>query len=388
MPPSQVAKAPVASVRRGSGQLHWPLRGVLYARFGRKGKSPHDGIDLAAPAGTPVRTAGEGSVLFAGPQQGYGLLVIIEHAHGLVTVYAHNRDLRVRTGQQIREGQVIATVGESGKTSGPHLHFEVRQDGAAGRSARDPRTSSGVLTPFLIARSGMRSEREKMLAGELYDPLDPELVAARDRARDLCQALNATREAEQDERRAHPAGAVRRRAATASGCSRRSSATTASNIPLGERVFFNFNCVVLDVCQVTDRRLHAVRPGGADLHRHAPDGRRRCAASRSSASPIEIGSDVWVGGGAIICPGVRIGSRSVIGAGSVVTRDIPDGRVRRGQPVPGGQVTRARGVSRRTATPPRRPSPERRVLRARCRTRRPTAPGSRGSRTSTRRTPA
>jgi murein DD-endopeptidase MepM/ murein hydrolase activator NlpD len=130
MPPSQVTKAPVASVRRGSGQLQWPLRGVLYARFGRKGRSPHDGIDLAAPAGTPVRTAGEGSVLFAGPQQGYGLLVIIEHAHGLVTVYAHNRDLRVRTGQQIREGQVIATVGESGKTSGPHLHFEVRQDGA------------------------------------------------------------------------------------------------------------------------------------------------------------------------------------------------------------------------------------------------------------------
>jgi murein DD-endopeptidase MepM/ murein hydrolase activator NlpD len=130
MPPSQVAKAPVANVRKSSGQLRWPLRGVLYARFGRKGKSPHDGIDLAAPAGTPVRTAAEGSVLFAGPQQGYGLLVIIEHAHGLVTVYAHNRDLRVRTGQQVRDGQVIATVGESGKTSGPHLHFEVRQDGA------------------------------------------------------------------------------------------------------------------------------------------------------------------------------------------------------------------------------------------------------------------
>jgi murein DD-endopeptidase MepM/ murein hydrolase activator NlpD len=129
LPQAQAGKSAV-SVRRGSGQLQWPLRGVLYARFGRKGKSPHDGIDLAAPAGTPVRTAGEGSVLFAGPQLGYGLLVIVEHAHGLVTVYAHNRDLRVRTGQQVREGQVIATVGESGKTSGPHLHFEVRQDGA------------------------------------------------------------------------------------------------------------------------------------------------------------------------------------------------------------------------------------------------------------------
>jgi lipoprotein NlpD len=109
--------------------LHWPLRGVLYARFGRKGKEQHDGIDLAAPAGTPVRTAAEGTVIFAGPQQGYGLLAIVEHAGGLVTVYAHNRDLRVRTGQAVREGQVIATVGESGKTSGPHLHFEVRQDG-------------------------------------------------------------------------------------------------------------------------------------------------------------------------------------------------------------------------------------------------------------------
>lgn len=130
LPPSQVGKAPGTGLHRSSGRLQWPLRGVLYARFGRKGRSPHDGIDLAAPAGTPVRTAGEGSVLFAGPQQGYGLLVIIEHAHGLVTVYAHNRDLRVRTGQPVREGQVIATVGESGKTSGPHLHFEVRQDGA------------------------------------------------------------------------------------------------------------------------------------------------------------------------------------------------------------------------------------------------------------------
>lgn len=130
LPSSTQGSRPPAVAHRSSAQLQWPLRGVLYARFGRKGKSPHDGIDLAAPAGTPVRTAGEGAVLFAGPQQGYGLLVIIEHPHGLVTVYAHNRDLRVKTGQTVRDGQVIATVGESGKTSGPHLHFEVRQDGA------------------------------------------------------------------------------------------------------------------------------------------------------------------------------------------------------------------------------------------------------------------
>ncbi len=119
----------VARVGRGTGSLEWPIRGVLYARFGKKGKEPHDGIDLAAPAGLPVKTAAQGFVLFAGEQKGYGLIVIVEHEKGLVTLYAHNRDLRVKTGQKVRTGQVVATVGDSGRTSGPHLHFEVRQDG-------------------------------------------------------------------------------------------------------------------------------------------------------------------------------------------------------------------------------------------------------------------
>jgi lipoprotein NlpD len=111
------------------GMLDWPLRGVLYGRFGKKGREPHDGIDLAAPAGTPVKTAQEGTVLYAGEQRGYGLIVIVQHSTGLITLYAHNRDLRVKTGQTVRRSQVIATVGESGHTSGPHLHFEVRMDG-------------------------------------------------------------------------------------------------------------------------------------------------------------------------------------------------------------------------------------------------------------------
>ena len=92
---------------------------------------------------------------------------------------------------------------------------------------------------------------------------------------------------------------------------------------MGERVFFNFNCVILDVCsvQIGDFTLFgpavqiytATHPMNAELRR-----------KQEFAKPIEIGSDVWVGGGAIICPGVKIGSKSVIGAGSVVTRDIPD----------------------------------------------------------------
>ncbi|NTX14608.1 M23 family metallopeptidase [Myxococcus sp. CA051A] len=130
-PPRRPASRPGAGRPRlaTQGMIDWPLRGVLYGRFGKKGREPHDGIDLAAPAGTPVKTAQEGTVLYAGEQRGYGNIVIVEHANRLITLYAHNRDLRVRTGQKVRREQVIATVGESGKTSGPHLHFELRLDG-------------------------------------------------------------------------------------------------------------------------------------------------------------------------------------------------------------------------------------------------------------------
>lgn len=128
-PPIEKRPARAVKVGKTNGPLAWPLRGVLYARFGRKGREPHDGIDLAAPAGSPVKTAAPGVTLYAGEQQGYGLIVIIEHQDGLITLYAHNRDVRVKTGQKVREGQVVATVGDSGKTSGPHLHFEVRRDG-------------------------------------------------------------------------------------------------------------------------------------------------------------------------------------------------------------------------------------------------------------------
>lgn len=143
--PEVVEKKPpkVIRVGKGSGVLEWPLRGVLYARFGKKGKEPHDGIDLAAPAGQAVKTAAPGTVLFAGEQKGYGLIVIVEHDGGLITLYAHNRDLRVKTGQKVRTGQVVATVGDSGRTSGPHLHFEVRKDGVP----VDPLDFLGAVPP-------------------------------------------------------------------------------------------------------------------------------------------------------------------------------------------------------------------------------------------------
>jgi len=176
----------------------------------------------------------------------------------------------------------------------------------------------------------VQSERSKMLAGELYDPLDPELVAGRERARNLCQALNATREAEQDARRRILAELF-----AAGGDSVWMQppffCDYGSNIFLGERVFFNFNCVVLDVCpiHIGDYTLF-----GPAVQIYTPMHPFNAALRRKEefGKPVEIGSDVWVGGGAIILPGVRIGSRAVIGAGSVVTRDVPDGVFAAGNP--------------------------------------------------------
>jgi maltose O-acetyltransferase len=170
--------------------------------------------------------------------------------------------------------------------------------------------------------ASMPSERDKMLAGELYDPMDPELVRARERARDLCHDLNATREAQRDERRR-----ILRELFGAGGESVWMQppfyCDYGANILLGERVFFNFNCVVLDVCRVTIGDFTLFGPAvQVYTATHPMDAERR--RQQEFSKPIDIGSDVWVGGGAIICPGVAIGSRSVIGAGSVVTRDIPD----------------------------------------------------------------
>ena len=176
----------------------------------------------------------------------------------------------------------------------------------------------------------MPSEREKMLAGELYDALDPELVAARNRARDLCQALNASREADQEVRR-YLCMQLFGKGGETVWMQPPFYCDYGSNIELGERVFFNFNCIVLDVCRVSIGDYTLFGPGVQILppmHPLSAELRRK----QEYGKPIEIGSDVWVGGGALILSGVRIGSRSVIGAGSVVTRDIPEGVFAAGNP--------------------------------------------------------
>lgn len=176
----------------------------------------------------------------------------------------------------------------------------------------------------------MRSEREKMLAGELYDALDPNLVAARNRARDLCQALNASREGDEEVRR-YLCTQLFGKGGETVWMQPPFYCDYGSNIELGERVFFNFNCVVLDVCRVSIGDYTLFGPAVQILTPMHPldAGLRR---KQEFGKPIEIGSDVWVGGGALILPGVTIGSRSVIGAGSVVTRDIPESVFAAGNP--------------------------------------------------------
>jgi maltose O-acetyltransferase len=176
----------------------------------------------------------------------------------------------------------------------------------------------------------MPTERDKMLAGDFYDPFDPELVAGRKQARDLCWQLNATQEADQQLRRDILTQLFGQGGDTV-WMQPPFYCDYGTNILLGDRVFFNFNCVVLDICTVRIGDFTLFGPSvqiyGA-THPMNADQRRL----HESGKPIEIGSDVWVGGGAIICPGVRIGSRSVIGAGSVVTRDIPPGVFAVGNP--------------------------------------------------------
>jgi maltose O-acetyltransferase len=206
---------------------------------------------------------------------------------------------------------------------------------AWGRSfgQRDCRRNRGIRERSIATltwEAAVSDQWQKMVAGELYDPLDPPLVAAREHARDLCQELNATREADQDLRRR----ILRELFATGGDTVWMQPpffCDYGSNIELGERVFFNFNCVVLDVCPIRIGSFTLFGPAVqiyTPMHPFNAELRRE----REFGKPVEIGSDVWVGGGAIILPGVRIGSGAVIGAGSVVTRDIPDRTFAAGNP--------------------------------------------------------
>jgi murein DD-endopeptidase MepM/ murein hydrolase activator NlpD len=119
----------------------------ISSSFGSRQGRPHEGIDLAAPTGTPIFAAEAGQVLYAGGEvKGYGNMVVLQHAGDLLTVYAHTSVVLVRAGDRITAGQEIARVGQSGRATAPHLHFEVRRS----HVPEDPRR---FLPPTPLASS-------------------------------------------------------------------------------------------------------------------------------------------------------------------------------------------------------------------------------------------
>lgn len=136
VPMDGIALAPIrrapADVRpKGAPPLAWPIHGKVTSEYGRRGRRHHDGIDIGAPNGTEVRAAANGVVTYVGALRGYGRMIIILHDNGFVTVYAHNARHYARAGARVRRGDVIATVGRSGRTTGRNLHFEVRRHNVA-----------------------------------------------------------------------------------------------------------------------------------------------------------------------------------------------------------------------------------------------------------------
>jgi murein DD-endopeptidase MepM/ murein hydrolase activator NlpD len=116
-------------IKRGSGGLIWPVNGPVSSPFGQRWGRLHAGVDIPVPVGTPVRAAQSGRVIIAGSMGGYGLYICIAHGGGLSTCYAHNSSLGVSQGQSVKQGQVIAQSGNTGNSTGPHVHFEVRVNG-------------------------------------------------------------------------------------------------------------------------------------------------------------------------------------------------------------------------------------------------------------------
>jgi murein DD-endopeptidase MepM/ murein hydrolase activator NlpD len=122
------------ALREADLRFGWPVQGRINSRFGWRDGRRHEGVDIKAEKGAPVRAAEAGKVIYSGRLADYGKVIILKHAGRYSSVYAHNHDNRVRKGQFVEKGETIASVGRTGNASGPHLHFEVRRD----RVAQDP----------------------------------------------------------------------------------------------------------------------------------------------------------------------------------------------------------------------------------------------------------
>ena len=136
--PSAATSAGAAAPAPSAGGWGWPVNGTVTSEYGYRWGRMHEGIDIAAPTGTPLLAARAGTVTFAGTMSGYGYVTLIDHGGGFVTAYAHQNRLIASAGERVSQGQQIGEVGSTGRSTGPHVHFEVRLGGA-------PRNPRGYL---------------------------------------------------------------------------------------------------------------------------------------------------------------------------------------------------------------------------------------------------
>jgi len=132
-PPAQAAQpaaAAPAAASSDAGGFRWPVRGRVISQFGKKASGErNDGINLAVPEGTSVKAAEDGEVIYSGNElKSYGNLILVRHPNGWVSAYAHNSELKVKRGDKIRRGQIVALSGMSGGVTTPQVHFELRKD--------------------------------------------------------------------------------------------------------------------------------------------------------------------------------------------------------------------------------------------------------------------
>lgn len=137
-----------APIQFDRARFVWPVDGTVLSQFGIRDGKRHDGMDIKALSGTPIMSAANGKVVFAGSLKGYGNMLIVRHADRFFTVYAHNSKNKAKKGQKVEKGQVIGYVGATGRATGPHLHFEVRE----GQKARNP--------SFFLAKTGAHKGTE------------------------------------------------------------------------------------------------------------------------------------------------------------------------------------------------------------------------------------
>ena len=176
----------------------------------------------------------------------------------------------------------------------------------------------------------MRSEKEKMLAGELYNAADEELVSEREHARNLLYEFNHTRPGEKEKRQEIIKQLIV--AKDSFYIEAPFNCDYGYNIEVGDNFYANYGCIILDVNKVSIGDNVLLAPNVQIYTAAHPIDPFERLTGKEFAKPVSIGDNVWIGGEAIICPGVKIGNNVTIGAGGVVTKDIPDNVVAVGNP--------------------------------------------------------